>query len=163
MTIGAPYKMLKRAYYRNKGYNLFILLGFIIYSFIMINLLFLRGHYNIDAPMRYNIVPFHTINQYLFHTDRYNTDIWVKNLFGNIILFIPLGVCIPTLNKRFMRVVPFTLLIIGIIFSVELIQMVTRVGSFDVDDIILNTFGALIGMGITACVYRVLDKQHILR
>jgi glycopeptide antibiotics resistance protein len=32
-----------------------------------------------------------------------------------------------------------------LLLSVELIQLITRRGSFDIDDLILNMFGALVG------------------
>lgn len=155
--------MLKHSIYQNKLYNRFMLMVFLTYCILMLNLLFFRGRSALHDTMLYNLIPFHTIKQYLMNISPYNTDIWVKNLFGNVILFIPLGVGIPTLNKAFMRVIPFTLLIIALIFTVEIIQMVTRVGSFDVDDIILNTLGALIGLRITIFVYRMLNKYKILR
>jgi glycopeptide antibiotics resistance protein len=41
-----------------------------------------------------------------------------------------------------------------LITAVELIQMLVRVGSFDIDDIILNTFGALLGLLMTKAVIR---------
>nr|WP_251376997.1 VanZ family protein [Paenibacillus sp. YPG26] len=117
----------------------------------MIKLLFLRGDsYYYRTAYRYNLVPFETIQQYVLHRQDYNPDTWVKNLLGNIILFIPLGVIFPLLSRRYLRVLPFTRIVVLVLLTVELIQLFTRVGSFDVDDIILNTFGALIGFGATA-------------
>jgi glycopeptide antibiotics resistance protein len=87
-----------------------------------------------------------TIKQYILNHDSYNTEIWVKNLFGNIVMFVPLGVIIPILNKRYLKTAYFIGLIVSILIVVESVQMLTRVGSFDVDDIILNTLGAMIGL-----------------
>ncbi len=42
----------------------------------------------------------------------------------------------------------------SISLTVEVIQLITRVGCFDVDDMILNTLGAALGYGI----YAVCDK-----
>lgn len=123
-----------------------ILALFIMYSLIMLKLLFIREDYYHWNKYNYNIIPFHTIKSLIYHRDAYNTDTWVKNLFGNIVLFIPLGVFIPVLNRRLLRVVRCLLVIILILFLVESIQLVTRVGSFDIDDIILNTLGAIIGL-----------------
>ena len=97
----------------------------------------------------YNMIPFATIEQLLMHRDHYNTETWVKNLFGNIILFMPLGVFIPLLNQRYLRVANLVILVAVLIFVVECIQMLTYVGSFDVDDILLNTLGAWLGLVIT--------------
>jgi Glycopeptide antibiotics resistance protein len=129
-----------------KPVNLMILALFILYSLIMIKLLFIREDYYHWNKYNYNIIPLHTIKSLVYHRDAYNTDTWVKNLFGNIVLFIPLGVFIPVLNRKLLHPVKCLLVIVLILFLVESIQLVTRVGSFDIDDIILNTLGAIIGL-----------------
>ncbi|WP_227014015.1 VanZ family protein [Paenibacillus psychroresistens] len=132
-------------------WNAFILTAAIIYAMIMIKLLFLRqadGYFS--NRYNYNIVPFRTIRQYIVHREHFNTETWVKNLFGNIVLFIPLGVIGPLLNIRLFKKTLFLEVIISLLFCVELIQLITQVGSFDIDDIILNTFGALLGLLFTS-------------
>jgi glycopeptide antibiotics resistance protein len=135
--------------YSSKKWNTFILTAAIIYVMIMIKLLFLRGPGHFSSGYSYNVIPFKTIKQYIVNRDHFNLDTWVKNLFGNIILFIPIGIFGPLLNVRFLRPTLFLESVISILFCVELIQLSTKVGSFDVDDIILNTFGALIGLLFT--------------
>ncbi|MGE7094489.1 VanZ family protein [Lysinibacillus sp. NPDC048646] len=63
---------------------------------------------------------------------------------GNILLFMPLGFSIPLRFKvnKFWKVI---LLGFFISFLVEVIQLFTSIRSFDVDDLILNTLGAIIG------------------
>ncbi|ACT01433.1 VanZ family protein [Paenibacillus sp. JDR-2] len=126
--------------------HVFILILFILYSLIMIKLLFIRDSSYRWSVYNYNIVPFHTIKSLIYHRHAYNTDTWVKNLFGNIVLFIPLGVCFPLLSRRLFQAARSLAAIIILLFLVESIQLVTKVGSFDVDDIILNTLGACIGL-----------------
>lgn len=71
--------------------------------------------------------------------------IWAINIIGNVAVFAPFGLLIPIAYKKFMHLGSFlTLFILGIT-TLELLQFVTRMGSLDVDDIILNTVGALIG------------------
>ncbi|WP_336785563.1 VanZ family protein [Paenibacillus sp. MMO-177] len=129
-----------------KPVHAIILILFIFYSLIMIKLLFIRGSSYRWPDYNYNIVPFHTIKSLIYHRHAYNTDAWVKNLFGNIVLFIPLGVCLPILSRRLFRAVRCLAAIILLLFLVEIIQLVTKVGSFDIDDIILNAIGAGIGL-----------------
>ncbi|RUT28034.1 VanZ family protein [Paenibacillus zeisoli] len=147
--------MFRNTFFQNKYLNTLILAGSLVYALIMIKLLFLRGttYYN-SSYQNYNLIPFKTIKQYALHREHYNLDTWVKNLFGNIILFIPLGVIFPLLNTRYLRTIPFLLVVILVLLAVELIQLFTKVGSFDVDDIILNTFGALIGFVATVAALR---------
>lgn len=141
--------MFKKSAFNSRGVNILILVAAIIYSLIMIKLLLIRFTPFRLEEYRYNLIPFKTISRFIFERDHYNTDIWVKNLFGNIVLFMPLGVFIPLLNKKYVRVLPFFILVFSIMLTVELLQMFTRVGYLDIDDLILNILGAFIGLAFT--------------
>ncbi len=65
------------------------------------------------------------------------------NVFGNILIFLPLGFILKCLLKNIYLVLLFVLLIIIIL---EFIQFKTLLGIFDIVDIILNYVGALIGI-----------------
>lgn len=133
--------------------NMFITLLALSYALMMCWLLFFRDRY-LGEGYNYNIVPLYTIKKYIIHYDHFNFDIWFKNLFGNIVLFIPIGIFLPLLNKKYLSVFRLVVVSILLIAVVEFTQMATRVGSFDVDDIILNTFGALLGLLMTRLVLR---------
>ncbi|WP_019415142.1 VanZ family protein [Paenisporosarcina sp. TG20] len=75
-------------------------------------------------------------------------DIPIKNLVGNFILFLPMGFYLPYFMKKINKVSVFSLLMIILLFIFKVLQLVTRRGSFDIDDFILNMFGAIIGFGI---------------
>ena len=98
-----------------------------------------------------NFIPFKTINNYLFLYN-VNTNVVVQNLVGNIIAFIPLGFLLPILIKRLrnLKYIFFIALFTSLFF--ETIQILSGIGSFDIDDLILNTLGALLGYSI----YRVI-------
>ncbi len=89
-----------------------------------------------------NFVPFKTILPYLL--GHKGLIIAGVNLIGNIALLVPIGflvTCIyPNLKWK-------SLLLIAIIagFSIEMPQVVLGVGIFDIDDIILNALGVMIG------------------
>ena len=90
-----------------------------------------------------NFVPFKTISSYVFHTS--NQNIVIKNVMGNIILFIPFGFLLPVIAGRkpnFVQLITFSFLLS---LFLELIQLFSRIGSFDVDDLLLNTLGAILG------------------
>lgn len=94
---------------------------------------------------RYNLIPFSTIKHFL-QFDRFNTNIWVINLLGNIAVFMPFGLLLPVLFRgRFMR--SFSVFIIALTV-LELSQFLTRRGSLDIDDFILNSVGFLLGFGV---------------
>lgn len=71
----------------------------------------------------------------------------------NFIMFVPMGCFIPMLWKYFRG--PVRTGAIGFFLSVliELTQLLTKRGYFDVDDIILNTLGSLFGYFLFAAVY----------
>ena len=93
------------------------------------------------AYTRVNLVPFQTIRFYLF-SGRVATSIAIRNLAGNIIAFMPLGVLIPLLRRNLSLCTTF-LVGLGLSTFIELTQWLTGLGSCDIDDIILNVLGAM--------------------
>lgn len=68
------------------------------------------------------------------------------NIFGNIFLFIPLGIIINYQNNFLLIKILFLLLSVILL---ELIQFLLNLGVFDILDIILNFFGGIIGILLT--------------
>jgi glycopeptide antibiotics resistance protein len=91
-----------------------------------------------------NFVPFKTINFYLFLAD-INLDIRIENLAGNIIGFMPFGFILPLLAKKFQKLGTVIIHTFCLSLTFELLQLVFEFGSFDVDDLILNTLGGILG------------------
>ncbi|MGX2959621.1 VanZ family protein [Peribacillus sp. JNUCC 23] len=90
-----------------------------------------------------NFVPFKTINFYLFLAD--NLYIRIENLAGNIIGFMPFGFILPLLTKKFQKLSTVTLATFCLSLTFELLQLIFKFGSFDVDDLILNSVGGILG------------------
>jgi len=68
----------------------------------------------------------------------------IKIVLGNVVMFIPfgfLGWIFPKLNNLKNLIITF----VSVIVIVEALQYFSRLGVFDVDDILLNTFGVLLG------------------
>lgn len=96
-----------------------------------------------DGPP--NWVPFKTIRNYLM--GKFG---WAKaglNLVGNVALLVPVGFLASVIHPRMTW---WQSLAIGLAvsFSIEAVQHVSRLGIFDIDDILLNTLGVLLGHGI---------------
>jgi len=108
-----------------------------------------------------NYIPFKTI----LHLNAYPTWIVAKNnLIGNIALFVPLGFFIPFLYGRPLtwRYVLVTAFILSV--TLESTQVLLRAGVFDVDDIILNVFGAIAGYGVfvlAVLIFRTARKRLV--
>lgn len=101
----------------------------------------------------YNLIPFRTIRNYIKYRAYVNIDIFIINIIGNIVAFMPMGFFIPIMfrSKRSLIEVLFFSLVIS--FIIEIVQFQLVVGSFDVDDIILNTLGGIIGYLIFILIY----------
>lgn len=64
----------------------------------------------------------------------------------NFILFIPLGTYVKEFKYKF-------LIILLAPISIELIQLISKTGIFDIGDIILNALGGLLGLHIYKIIY----------
>ncbi len=149
---------------------------FIIYCILLITILFLNNEYrmngfqgiNINTFSRehfetINIIPFSTIIGYIYGLlfEDVSTSIVIVNLVTNLLLFAPMGFFIPLLFKnRITNIKQFIILIIILSLFVEILQFITYSGSTDIDDIILNTIGAIIIYALmkTKLVKKILEK-----
>ena len=80
------------------------------------------------------------------------------NIVGNVVAFVPFGLLIPIIAKGYRKF--FIILFDGIMFTViiESVQLILKVGSFDVDDMILNTMGVIIGYIVFKLLYAGVKK-----
>ena len=76
-----------------------------------------------------------------------------------------MGIYMPTVRRGTRKIGKFLKKMLLIVFVVEALQLVFQVGSFDVDDILLNVAGAAAGYGIwkTSAVQRTLRVMQWLR
>lgn len=104
-----------------------------------------RNFFELDY--RYNLVPFQEIRRFWIYREKVGFLAAFLNLAGNVIGFLPFGFIVPVMHKKMESFWKVSLL--GFMFSlcVETIQLITKVGCFDVDDLMLNTLGAMIGCG----------------
>jgi glycopeptide antibiotics resistance protein len=103
----------------------------------------------------YNLYPLKTISEYFTRREHYNLDIIVKNLLGNLLMLVPLGILMPMMFKRFRKTINFLVFILIFNLSIEILQITIKLGSFDVDDIILNCSGAIVAYGIIRLLLRI--------
>ncbi|MGN1266928.1 MAG: VanZ family protein [Dorea sp.] len=134
------YKSKRR--FRIIGKILFVLyIAFIIYFLIFSDW---YGRTGEMQEYRYNLVLFKEIKRFWEYRDQLGWFAMFTNLFGNVLIFVPFGFFMPMASKyRSFLATAFSSF--GLCFCVETFQLVTRVGSFDVDDLLLNTIGGIIG------------------
>ena len=149
---------------------------FAIYCLLLITILFLNNEYRMtgfqainsntfsaEHLKTINIIPFASIIKYIsgWISHSVRTNIVFINLCGNLILFAPLGFFVPILfEDKIKNTKQFILMIIVVTISVEALQFISYTGSTDIDDIILNTIGAVIMFNImkTKLARKILKK-----
>lgn len=99
-----------------------------------------------------NLVPFKTILSFLLGEKGF--IIGGLNIIGNIILFVPIGILFPFVYKN-MTWKKTLVLAIAAGLIIEGMQAILQVGIFDIDDVILNGLGVLIGYW----VFTIFSKQ----
>ncbi len=144
--------------YQSKETRFFFWFVFLMYNAILIKIIVVKkigffiqslrqtwrhgGFKETAAPP--NCTIFKTINNYL--APNANKFEAFANVGGNIIIFIPFGILVAVLLRG--RYKAIKTIILGFLLSTgfELFQLYTSCGNFDVDDIMLNTLGAVIGV-----------------
>ena len=109
---------------------------------------------------QYNLKPFAEINRYLKYADKLGYFSVILNLVGNVICFMPFGFVIPVLAVRYRGLGKMLLLSFLASLLVETIQLFSKLGSFDVDDILLNTLGGVLGYLLFRLGNAILHIRH---
>lgn len=142
----------------NKVIKIVVNISFIFYLFALVVLLFFgyRGVVQTDQSLveylmsSSNFVPFKTISTYMqaIFDGSMNRGTPIKNLFGNALMFLPMGIYLPYFIRKINKISVFSLSMVIVLFIIEVIQLITRRGRFDIDDLLLNMLGALIGFSM---------------
>ena len=98
-----------------------------------------------------NFTPFKTIKMYIDYAYKLNS---VENLAGNILAFVPFGFLFPLVARDGRRFFVMLLNAFVFVLGIEVFQLFSAFGVFDVDDIILNCLGAALGYWIYRLVSR---------
>lgn len=96
----------------------------------------------IDGLWNINLIPLRSIGPQLTHINEW----WaLKNILGNIIVFMPFGCLFPLAYPRGKGLVRMFVIAVFSILLIEIFQLITMLGAFDIDGIILNVLSILIG------------------
>ena len=158
ITMIVEIKKSKDAQEKSEIRNFWLKALFIIYCLLLITILFLNNEYRMGGFQNINtfskehfetsnLIPFATIIEYVIGviSNDINTSIVIINFATNLLLFAPMGFFIPVLfQSKIKNIKQFVIMIIILTLIVEILQFITYRGSTDIDDIILNTIGAVI-------------------
>lgn len=121
---------------------------FIIYILILLRITVFRsgiGSHELFSR-EINLIPFAD----LFLTQKQNPVSFIYLFFGNILWFVPFGLYMSKIKNRGLLLT----VALGFCLSlfIEIMQYIFGTGVSEIDDLILNTVGALIGAGIATII-----------
>ena len=136
---------------------------FLIYIGFLVYFLFFSEEYNrniISESYRYNFTPFKEILRFWNYRHQLGLKVVVINLVGNIGAFVPFGLFVPIISIKMRQA--WKVILSGMLLSatVEFLQLVTKVGSCDIDDLILNTLGTIIGYCLFSICHAIWRKIY---
>ena len=124
---------------------------YVLYLCLLFYFLFFSegfGRTGTSVEYRYNLVLFREIKRFCRYCYIIGNKAFFINVFGNVIAFMPMGFLQPLLSDRQRRKILVVLNCFIVSLLVETIQLVFKIGCFDVDDLFLNTLGGLFGLMI---------------
>lgn len=98
-----------------------------------------------------NFTPFKTIKMYIDYAYKLNS---VENLAGNVLVFVPFGFLFPMVAREGDRFFVMLLNAFVFVLGIEVFQLFSAFGAFDVDDLLLNCLGAVLGFVIFRLIRR---------
>lgn len=129
---------------KRRKYLIFYLVSYIVvmFGFVFSNY---RSNILIEQGImfrEYNFIPFHSI------IDLFQSQLGLKfaiyNIIGNFLMLTPLAILLPMIHERLKNTKYFLLIVIILSLFIEITQYVTGLGSFDIDDLILNISGTFL-------------------
>ncbi len=128
--------------------------AFALYGAMMLWLMLARHsmdtgeEYRLQVSRNLNLQPLRTIRHQwrLLNMDRaWAVRSGVVNIYGNVIMFVPLGLLLPWLMVRLRKLWRTLLASAAMITAVEIAQLLSLRGFGDVDDLLLNLMGCTLG------------------
>jgi glycopeptide antibiotics resistance protein len=137
------------------------ILLFIIYLVLLVYFLFFAesmGRTISDREYSYNLVLFKEIKRFIKYHKELGMTAVLTNIVGNIVCFVPFGCMLPILSIKARKLFLVGLVSLELSIVIEMTQLIFKVGSFDVDDLVLNTLGGVIGFLIYRMGNRMMGK-----
>jgi Glycopeptide antibiotics resistance protein len=145
----------KDDYQKNKGVRKIYYVVFIMYCINLLYVLFFDRDFgrhrlliSYGQYFQYNVnfIPFHTIHLFIkgYQMGIVCMETLLRNILGNWIIFMPMAYFLPTLIQCQRKLSVFFITMILIVLSVEVTQVFFRIGSGDIDDVLLNVSGAIV-------------------
>lgn len=133
------YKKMLKGSKRLTARDIISIVVVLIYVIMVIGVTFLTRPIGVISGMN-----LHLFSSYREAWNTFSLRNWQFAIF-NIIMFVPLGMILPFFYKKFRKA--YMTVGLGIVFTllIEIVQLKTHSGVFDLDDIFNNTLGTVIG------------------
>ena len=121
---------------------------FVAYLALLVYFVFFAESFGRDTARReyaYNLELFKEIKRFYQYRHQLGMEAFLLNVVGNMVAFMPCGFFLPVVSKRGKKWYNTICLCFGLSLCIETVQLVFKVGSFDVDDLLLNTIGGVLG------------------
>ncbi len=135
---------------------------FIAYLTLLVYFMFFAESFGRNPDLReysYNLELFKEIRRFYKYRKQLGVEAFLLNIVGNVVGFMPCGFFLPIISRRSKKFYNTFLFSFCLSLCIETTQLVFRVGSFDVDDLFLNTLGGMLGF----CTHRMVQKVRIRR
>lgn len=136
---------------------------FVLYILLLIYFLFFAERYGQasfdERQYRYNLVLFQEIRRFWTYREQLGSLAVAANLLGNVVGFIPLGFIPPVVSSNARGFFFITFSGFALSLCVETAQLITKLGCFDVDDLVMNTLGTAIGYVCFAVCHLIYRKK----
>lgn len=112
-----------------------------------------------QAGYSYNLELFKEIKRFYVYRKQLGMQAFLLNVVGNVAAFLPFGFILPIVSRRGRYWYKAFFLTFLLSLCIEVTQLVFKVGSFDVDDLFLNTIGGILGF----ICYKITQKIRVRR
>jgi D-alanyl-D-alanine carboxypeptidase len=120
-----------------------LLVLYVLYIFFILKITVFRG--SASGVHGVNFIPMSTIAEYLQSILHGNRIVGIYNIFGNIFVFLPLGYITSLLFPKMRKSSRILVFVVAFSLTIEVSQFICASGASDIDDVILNVLGGLIG------------------
>ena len=126
----------------------------------VINTIQLNMYRREQGGLAVNLIPFNTIGSYISNI---SYVVSIQNILGNIIPFVPMGFLMPMGFPSQRNIIKTMISCFFLICGIEVLQLVCYLGSFDIDDIILNLLSCFIGFMLFIAYKNKLKVAYLMR
>ena len=131
-----------------------------LWSIFLIYMIVVLGATIGDRVSGYESINLQLFSSYKDVYNNFSLGEW-RNIILNILMFVPIGFMIPLIFKKCERCYITYLVGFGITLFIEILQLVSKRGIFELDDIINNSLGCAIGYGIVMLFISLFKRKKV--